>query len=297
MSAMMDKDAKGAEDKKLLDRIRRINRHKNSATSQGDAYSSQGSTDSWRRPRTEPYPKERGGHGGHRNRTLVLNKSGNNTSSADEDAHKQGQAAASRAGSGWITKRDRHVQLINPSVYDKETQSRSKAMEETRRQKAQQRDRREKRNLRRHFQVQNGLPGPARRTSPVHQLEVDGLRFRVLNGGSKLARIRGPYDSATSTPKQAVVGGVTFLRSKNGNLYRSGLIRKHAAAQVVDEPSTVPGRDDLVSDGDDEGDADDPMDLDSDDMDSAGLEEMLGTESSDDATPQGLSEQPDYVGL
>ena len=31
--------------------------------------------------------------------------------------------------------------------------------------------------------------------------------------------------STESTPKQASVGGVMFYRSKNGNLYRSGLVK------------------------------------------------------------------------
>lgn len=34
-----------------------------------------------------------------------------------------------------------------------------------------------------------------------------------------------PSISTESTPKQANVGGVVFYRSKNGNLYRSGLIK------------------------------------------------------------------------
>ena len=31
--------------------------------------------------------------------------------------------------------------------------------------------------------------------------------------------------SAHTTPKRAVIGGVTFVRSKHGNLYRSGSVR------------------------------------------------------------------------
>ena len=34
----------------------------------------------------------------------------------------------------------------------------------------------------------------------------------------------GPLDSTSLTPKQATVGGVKFFRSKNGNLYRSGIV-------------------------------------------------------------------------
>ncbi len=35
----------------------------------------------------------------------------------------------------------------------------------------------------------------------------------------------GTFDSTKQTPKKAHVGGVTFLRSKNGNLYRSGIVK------------------------------------------------------------------------
>lgn len=76
----------------------------------------------------------------------------------------------------------------------------------------------------------------------LYEISIDGLRFHVLDGGSKLARIRsenlenvirassssrlpGATDSASATPKQANVGGVAFLRSKNGNLYRSGAVK------------------------------------------------------------------------
>ena len=134
------------------------------------------------------------------------------------------------------------MQLINTSVYDKETQARSKAMEETRRRKAARRDDVEKQKMRRYLQTRVSQPAQATPSSALHEILIDGLRFQVLNGGSKLLRNRGEilvslgqkipssketgvHESGTSTPKQAVVGGVTFFRSKNGNLYRSGLVK------------------------------------------------------------------------
>ena len=47
--------------------------------------------------------------------------------------------------------------------------------------------------------------------------------------------------------------------------------------------------DDIVSD-EDEG-------MDSDDLDSEGLEEIMGADSSDDAASHALSKQQDYVGF
>lgn len=41
------------------------------------------------------------------------------------------------------------------------------------------------------------------------------------------SRITGDDSAASSTPKSAPVGGVMFYRSKNGNLYRSGIVKAH----------------------------------------------------------------------
>lgn len=205
-----------------------------------------------------PYSRGRGRAGRimanpHRNRTLVLNnKAGTSLPSAKELSPDSGPSGtkpvpseveepiAVQSTSRWVTKRDRHMQLINSSVYDKETQARNKAIEETRRQKALHKDQREKQKIARHFNTLTFRGGQA--TNVVHEISVNGLRFHVADGGSKLVRMRGENhddgtrlfsrsqllgatDSASTTPKQANVGGVTFLRSKNGNLYRSGIVK------------------------------------------------------------------------
>ncbi len=205
-----------------------------------------------------PYSRGRGrvgrvGANPHRNRTLVLNnQSGTSLSSAKERSPESIPQSAKACQSEdeepiplqstnrWITKRDRHMQLINSSVYDKETQARRKAMEETRRHKALERDQREKQKIQRHLITLTSRAGQA--TNVSHEVSVNGLRFQVADGGSKLVRIRGEkhyygahlfscsqlldaHDSASATPKHANVGGVTFLRSKNGNLYRSGIVK------------------------------------------------------------------------
>ena len=41
------------------------------------------------------------------------------------------------------------------------------------------------------------------------------------------SRVIGDENAAKSTPKSANVGGVIFYRSKNGNLYRSGIVKAH----------------------------------------------------------------------
>lgn len=91
------------------------------------------------------------------------------------------------------------MQLINSLVYDKETQTRNKAMEETRRQRAFRKDQREKQMIERH--LNNTLtPRAGQATNVVHELLVNGLRFQVADFGSKLVRIRGEnHDQANAS--------------------------------------------------------------------------------------------------
>jgi len=144
----------------------------------------------------------------HRNRTLVLNNSAlsmsavgeNRTETPDHvatnatETRSSGNAAAHPA-TGWISKRDRHMQLINPSIYDREANLRSKAIDQTRRQVAKRRDEREKSKIHKHLQ-KIADSAATRSFSPrlssqveSHELNINGLRFRVCDGGSKLARI------------------------------------------------------------------------------------------------------------
>lgn len=87
------------------------------------------------------------------------------------------------------------MQLINSSIYDKETNLRSKAIDQTRRQVAKRRDVREKLRIHKHLQM---IADSAAATSfsprltpnvETHELSINGLRFRVCDGGSKLVRI------------------------------------------------------------------------------------------------------------
>ena len=96
----------------------------------------------------------------------------------------------------WVSKRDRHMQLINSSIYDKETQFRNKAIEETRKQKAARRDQREQQKIERYLQSLASASNPSSSTPKVHDITVNGLRFHVLAGGGKLARIRGENKKA-----------------------------------------------------------------------------------------------------
>ncbi len=201
-----------------------INLHKTQASpAQDDAYggflptrpwnrytkasSSSLDTVPWRSPRVAPYSRGRGRAGRmvanpRRNRTLVLN---NTSVASSTNARERSLDAAPPSTKAlqsedeepispqpthcWVTKHDRHMQLINSSVYDKESQARNRAMEETRRQKALRRDQREKQKIERHLDTLTSRAGQASTVS--HELSINGLRFQVADGGSKLVRVRG----------------------------------------------------------------------------------------------------------
>jgi hypothetical protein len=141
------------------------------------------------------------------------------------------------------------MQLINTAVYDQVSQQRSRAIAETMEQQQKRRDMVEKARLQKHLQhmqvqsAQANKSAAASELAPVpHEIEVEGLRFRITDGGSKLVRVLGEvqplcalgYSSLMSpdgpnasipTPKKTSLAGVTFFRSKNGNLYRAGLVK------------------------------------------------------------------------
>jgi hypothetical protein len=153
------------------------------------------------------------------------------------------------SATGWIAKRDRHMQLINSNIYEQEVQARAKAIEETRLMKAQQREDRELAKVNKYFENTRpntpNTPGPHTGASKPqeYQIMVEDIPFRVVKGGSKLARVsseiyiatrsaigislRGADDPmlAKNTPKRAVIGGVKFVRSRNGNLHRLGAVK------------------------------------------------------------------------
>lgn len=217
-------------------------------------------TGSWNPTRVAPYTRieHRGRiNGPRRHRTLVLNVTGQRKPSARagqqpasvvaaQSTVPEDTAPATESGpppASWVSKRDRHMQLISSTIYDKDTENRNKAMRESRRQNAFQAQHIEKAKIQRHLQALNhGQPSDSSSVAPAaHKVYINGLSFIVENGGSKLLRVLGTMsrliyflpvtlpsvgisDTAQSTPKEANVGGVTFYRSKNGNLYRSGIV-------------------------------------------------------------------------
>ncbi|OJD23836.1 hypothetical protein ACJ73_04812 [Blastomyces percursus] len=254
------------EDQDLLAKIGQlagqINQHKNQATcsaqpSRGGYHTSYSSHHPRHYAGWAPY-RGRGRYSGarrhavpHRNRTLVLSNqstppesaSGIPSGNTSTDEMNEGKSGSQN---GWVAKRDRHMQLINSAIYDKEAQSRTKAIEESRKLKAQKKAQREEAKVLRHVQ---GVGGYHPVATPVvgqraasYQIAIQGIPFQVVQGGSKLIRLPSetntPIDrkfgtglpfldepsAANVTPKKVNVGGVNFVRSKKGNLHRLGSV-------------------------------------------------------------------------
>ncbi|GKZ35909.1 hypothetical protein AbraIFM66950_006744 [Aspergillus brasiliensis] len=181
----------------------------------------------------------------HRHRTLILN---NATSGTPGSATPAGTGtdtdgeARSATPNEWVVKRDRHMQLINTSIYDKETQARTKAMEESRQAKAQKRAQVEQARVMSYAQGVDrvhptGFAAPQVSTtadpSAEYQVFVNDIPFRVSRGGGKLIRMSDNPNTANATPKRVTVAGVAFVRSKNGNLHRLGAVTSKRKPMTV----------------------------------------------------------------
>lgn len=146
-----------------------------------------------------PYPTSaRGGYRGanghvHRHRSLVLNNTpGANNSNGDTASPSDSTSPS------WVTRNDRHLQLINSNIFQEQTEARAKAIQQTRLQKHRQKDARERAQFMSHLkQTTNPSVVSANPASaPAYEIVVEGIRFRVTNDGSKLVKIPGAYPSS-----------------------------------------------------------------------------------------------------
>ncbi|TQS32904.1 hypothetical protein Golomagni_06767, partial [Golovinomyces magnicellulatus] len=173
----------------------------------------------------------------HHHRTLHLNQPNSQSSSAASTPGPSGD------NSGWVSRTDRHRQLINANVYEQKSQSRAKAIEETRQKKLKDRKNKEKSRFNSYLQQQIQTAEGVDADPNNNEITIEGIRFSVQNGGKKLIRQTGEQRRSTvndmadishhvlgtpsSTPKFAVVAGVRFHRTKTGNLVVNRVVRSH----------------------------------------------------------------------
>ncbi|KAI1379394.1 hypothetical protein F4677DRAFT_408864 [Hypoxylon crocopeplum] len=232
-----------AEDQELMAKIgklaSKINRHKaqQAGLSSGPNYHSS------RAPfqRFAPYPP-RGSYRGrrgrvlptYRNKTLVLNGQSRPAIDSVEGADEPSDPSTP----SWISKTDRHMQLINSSVFEKESQQRANAIEQTHRQKQLQGNNREKAVFM-NTMLQSGASGNPFGSSntPVstsqYEVVVDGIRFHIVQQGSKLVKAPNDVNPPSATPKVTSIGGVKFHRTKHGNLVRHGIVKAQMFAEGI----------------------------------------------------------------
>ncbi|KAJ3560257.1 hypothetical protein NPX13_g9363 [Xylaria arbuscula] len=225
------------EEQELRDKINRltnrINRHKeqSNGSNHGQDYSGGGRG---LYHRSAPYPQQSyRGRGGryqptYRNRTLVLN-GGVPSSASNQENHVQEPTTPS-----WVTRTDRHLQLINRNVYERESQQRTQAIEQTLQQKRLDKDRREKAQFLKNMQHVHGdvMAASSNSSKPASRYEVDveGVRFHVTQQGSKLVKAPDDLNPPTATPKEVSLYGVKFHRTKNGNLIRHAVVQAQRRA-------------------------------------------------------------------
>ncbi len=216
-----------------------------------DAYST---LDNNSRYRGAPYPTRGGYRVGrqpaHHHRTLHLN---NQRASSESTPSTPG---ASTESQGWVSKTDRHKQLINANVYEKQAQTRAKAMEETRQRKLKQQRGGEKSrfdDFLRHQSAAAGSVANGHANDNIQEILVEGVRFVVTDGGKKLRRAAGKFSSlqngvsgvsytetddtsaAAATPKTAYIAGIRFHRTKTGNLVANRVVKDHRYVPIHGE--------------------------------------------------------------
>lgn len=99
-------------------------------------------------------------------------------------------------------------------------------------------------------------------------------------------------------PDYANTGNCRNTKCALPHVDRAGQIRKHAAAASTANNRVVIDREWKDEDEDDDDVvSDEEEDTNSDDMDSDGVEEILGADASDDAASHALSQQQDFVGF
>nr|CEG03995.1 unnamed protein product [Fusarium clavum] len=181
------------EERELLARISQvagqINRHKNQQSSPRfppNSHPAHHRHNSYRHAGS-PYPARNNRVGrppaAHQHRTLHLN---NDNSNASRSA-----SSGAETPPGWVSRTDRHRQLINANVYERDTQNRAKAIEQTRQKKINGYRQREKSQFNEFLKHQAAASSAQTNPAGQNELTIQGVQFRVMDGGKKLVKIPG----------------------------------------------------------------------------------------------------------
>lgn len=138
----------------------------------------------------------------HRHRTLNLNPQ---TGSAESSPSTP---SGSSENTQWVSKTDRHKQLINANVYQQQAQSRAQAIEETRQRKLTQQKSSEKSRFNNFLQRHNN--GASSAQGPL-EITIEEIRFLVRDGGKKLVRAAGTFYSHAGLPPCLTVAKITLM--------------------------------------------------------------------------------------
>ncbi|CAJ0545914.1 Ff.00g093870.m01.CDS01 [Fusarium sp. VM40] len=245
------------EERELLARISQvagqINRHKSQQSGPrpiANHHPAHHRQNSYRHA-SSPYPPRHNRIGRppatHHHRTLNLNSENSTTS--------RSASSGAETPPGWISRTDRHRQLINVNVYEKDTQNRAKAIEETRQRKLNGHRYREKAKFSEFLKHQTAASSAQTNPAGRNELTIEGVQFRVMDGGKKLVKIPGACklegsvttcalpvadapNSSSRTPKTAIVAGVKFYRTKTGNLVANRFVndqRRSGAVKKINE--------------------------------------------------------------
>lgn len=126
----------------------------------------------------------------HRHRTLNLNAH----ASSSESSPSTPVSASDNAQ--WVSKTDRHKQLINANIYQQQAQSRAQAIEETRKRKLTRQQNSERARFNKFLQQSQGS---SVQNHEQPEIMIDSIRFLVRDGGKKLVRAAGkskrPFES------------------------------------------------------------------------------------------------------
>ncbi|QIW96961.1 hypothetical protein AMS68_002479 [Peltaster fructicola] len=156
-----------------------------------------------------PYPPTH--HQPFRNRTLV------NTPATPAPTDTYNNSTTSSTDTALVKTRGLNNQLMTQATYEREQRSRQMKPPPAKR-------------------ARYGTERLSRSTpvlTPLRVLEIEGIKFEMKEDGTKLTRVDA---DPRQTPRKAIIAGIEYLRTKNGNLLRQGVSKDTAVPAEPPRP-------------------------------------------------------------